>query len=387
MQMPFYRSRHAVMYLSTGLCLLVVMLFSFSHRVLADEVASLYEARVPVESQDRELRTQALRSAFSEVLVRVSGRAELVDATAFPAVQQAIESATRYAQQYRYVRSEPDTATGQASLILWVRFDETAVNRLLRENHLPVWGSTRPATLVWLVIDNRGQRQLVGSDPRNETYVSLQQRATLRGVPLRFPLLDLTDRSAVRVSDVWGNFESTILRASERYQTEAVLVGRVFQGYSGHWSARWSLYVDSRRQDWSLTGQSITDVLQPGIDKTAEALAVRYAQVDHSDEASILMHVRDVNNLTDYNRVHKYLVSLSHVSGVHTVELSAQGAMFRIDAPGGRLNVARAIALGHTLASVPVQSVNVAQAQIPANPGASQNNPAVVPDLVYRLIP
>lgn len=385
MQMPFYPYCRSVMQLLSRVWLVCFISLVINQATLADEIANLYEASVPVESQDRELRTEAIRSAFREVLVRVSGRAELVDAMAYPALQAAIESATRYAQQYRYVRSPTDAGTGQESLQVWVRFDETAVSRLLRENHLPVWGSARPATLVWLVVDNRGQRELIGSDVRNAHYMTMQQRAALRGVPLRFPLLDLTDRAALRVSDVWGNFESTILRASERYQTEAVLVGRIFQGYSGSWSARWTLYVDSRRQDWSLNGQSIADVLHPGIDKTAESLAVRYAQVDHGDDASVLMHIKDINSLADYNRVVKYLGSLSHVSAVQTVELSTQGAIFRVDVPGGRLNVARAIALGHTLASVPVESVAVAQAQIPANPATT--NPAAVPELVYRLVP
>ena len=384
MQIPFYRWRRSVTPVLLRLWLACFIALAVNQGALADEVSNLYVASVPVAGQDRELRDKAIRSAFSEVLVRVSGRTELVDATAYPAVQEAIGLATRFAQQYRYVKGEPDARGGQAGLLLWVRFDETAISRLLRENNLPVWGSTRPATLVWLVVDNRGQRELVGSDTRNATFSAMQQRASLRGVPLRFPLLDLTDRSALRVSDVWGNFESTILRASERYQTEAVLVGRVFQGYSGHWTARWSLYIDSRRQDWTLSGQAITDVLHPGIDKTAESLAVRYAQVDHTDEATILMHVRDINNLADYNRVVKYLGSLSHVSAVQTVELSPQGAIFRVDVPGGRLNVARAIALGRTLANVPVESVAVTQ---PLPAAQSATNPAPMPELVYRLVP
>lgn len=384
MQMPFYPNRRSVIHILSRLWLVCFISFHVSQVTLADEVTNLYEASVPVASQDRDLRTEAIRNAFSEVLVRVSGRAEIVDGSRYPSIQEAVERATRYAQQYRYVRREPGAGTGQSSLSLWVRFDETAISRLLRDNQLPVWGSTRPATLIWLVVDNRGQRELVGSDMRNEVLTAMQQRAGLRGLPMRFPLLDLTDRSAVRVSDVWGNFETTILRASERYQTEAVLVGRVFQGYSGHWTARWSLYSDSRRQDWSSSGQSITEALHPGIDKTAEALAVRYAQVDHTDNATVLLHVKDVNSLADYNRVTKYLGTLSHVSSVQTVELSNEGAIFRINVPGGRPNVARAIALGRTLASVPVESVAVGQ--IPTSPQQAIN-PAPVPELVYRLVP
>jgi hypothetical protein len=372
----------------TGLFLAICLLICTAGVAVADEVANLYEASVPVESQDKEKRTDAIRIAFTQVLMRVSGRGDIADANQFPAITQAIDSATRFAQQYRYIKSTPALDTQQPKLELWVRFDENAVGKLLRDNRLPVWGSTRPSTLLWLVVDNRGQRELLGADSRNDTYTILQDRAKLRGLPLRLPLLDLTDRSALHTSDVWGNFESTIMQASLRYQTEAVLVGRVFQSYGGSWTARWSLYAESGRDDWAVTGTSLADVLIPGIDKTAEALATRYAQVDQVDTGSVLVEVKAIKGLADYNRVLKYLQSIAHVTSVQPAELTAESAVLRVTIPGGRLAVARAVALGRVLAAEPIESVPVATL-----PGTTaKDNPTadpglVVADLVYRLIP
>lgn len=373
----------------TGLFMGFVFLGAVVRVAAADEVANLYEATVVVESQDKEKRTEAIRTAFTEVLVRVSGRTDIATSPDFPAIKTAIETATRYAQQYRYLKTPPAADTQQPGLVLWVRFDETALSRLLRDNHLPVWGSTRPATLLWLAVDDRGRRELLGNDARNDTHTVLLDRAKLRGVPLRFPLLDLTDRSNLRVSDVWGNFESTILQASQRYQTEAVLVGRVFQSYSGYWTARWSLYSDSRRSDWTVNGKSMAEVLDPGIDKTAESLALRYAQVGQVDDRSVLVEVKAIKGLADYNRVVKYLHSLSHVSSVQPYELSAESTVFQVTIPGGRLAVARSIALGHVLASEPVASVPVATTPELPVPGDAKANSAqmVIADLVYRLVP
>ena len=366
-------------------------LFAISFPSYADKVPQLYEAKIPVFTQGREERNEAIRKAFAEVLVRISGRADIVGSEDYPGIITAIESATRYAQQFRFYQANPQPTDKKApKLILWVRFDEKAVSRLLSTNQLPVWGDARPATLVWLVVDNRGHRQLVGNDVTDPTHAVIQERARVRGVPLRFPLLDLTDRSSLRVSDVWGNFESTILKASQRYQTEAVLVGRVYQGYSGSWTARWSLYADGRRQDWAVTGTEVAEVLAPGIDKTAESLAVRYAQVGQTEDGQVLVLIKDIKGLADYNRAMNYLQALSHVSKVNPYQVEQQSAIFQLITAGGRLGVARSVALGHTLISEPVSSVPVAGSDsLPADKQlkASPSFTNIIPDLIYRLVP
>lgn len=386
----------------------ILLLISLTGIVKADQIQGLYEATVPVADQSKENRTDAIRAAFTEVLIRVSGHSDIADATQFPSIADAIQTATRFAQQFRYVATPPVPGTQDSGLSLWVRFDETALGKLLRDNHLPVWGSTRPATLLWLVVDDRGRRELLGADSQNDISKIVTARAKLRGIPLRLPLLDLTDQNSLHVSDVWGNFGSTILQASQRYQTEAVLVGRVFQSYGNSWTGRWTLYVDSGREDWTVNGATLEEVIGPGLDKTAASLALRYAQVYQVDTGKVLVEVKAIKGLADYNRVLKYLQSISHVKSVNPVELSAQSAIFQVTIPGGRLAVARAVSLRHVLETEPVQSVPVSS--IPettptvddtgnasrgtedkgaGNPGAGPVTPPkpaeLIPDLIYRL--
>lgn len=362
--------------------------FVLQRTAQADAIKDLYETRVWVDSQDKKERSDKIKEAFTEILIRVTGRADIAQSGGHPNIQTAIETATRYAQQYRYLKYKPqDNPDPAKRLVLWVRFDEAAVTSLLRSNNIPVWGKTRPATLIWLVIDNRGQRELIGNDSQHVARDILKNQAHHRGIPLRLPLLDLTDRAALRTSDVWGNFESTILKASQRYQTEAVLVGRVFQTFSGHWNARWSLYADSRRQDNTFDGASIEEVLRPGIDTTAENLASRYALVGQADTSSVLLQVKDIKNLKDYNRVIDYLGKLSSISSVQPFELSSNTATFRLTTASGRLGVARAVGLGHTLVSIPVQNLEIPNLPGEGTGGDTQARQQVVPDLIYRLIP
>jgi len=357
----------------------------------ADVVKGLYESKVLVTSQAKKERTEALRQAFMRIIIRVSGRIDIVQSADYPNIQEAIELATRYAQQYRYLKYKPQPGADQTKkLILWVRFDEAAVTRLLSNNNIPIWGSARPATLVWLVIDNRGQREMIANNSQHEARNILVRQSRQRGVPLRLPLLDLKDRSSLRISDVWGNFESPIMLASQRYQTEAVLVGRAFQSTGGYWNVRWSLYSDSRRQDWSMSGSTLDEVLLPGIDTTAEILSSRYASAGQAEAGIVLVQVKDIKNLADYNRVLAYLKKLSHVSSVQPSYLTASNAIFKLTTPQGRLGIARGVALGHTLVSETVASTTEptlppAQTGEQATAQAALNE--VTPDLVYRLVP
>ncbi len=105
-------------------------------------------------------------TAFKKVLVKISGERNLPSQSA---MSKAVQRANRYVQQYRYrsLKSSSGSAVAGANpppsapdRLLWVRFDERALNRLLHENGVPVWGSARPSTLIWLGIEREGSRNL-----------------------------------------------------------------------------------------------------------------------------------------------------------------------------------------------------------------------------------
>jgi hypothetical protein len=348
----------------------------------ADVIPDLYVVDVPVESQDREERATAIRAALERVLVRVSGR-QLV--LTLPAMEAALERPTRFVQRYRYEQRE--TGPGQKQRVLRVRFDEASINQLLRDNQLPVWGRTRPATLVWLVVDDRRKRILISNDKESGVRRILEQQARQRGLPLRLPLYDLADRARLSVTDVWGNFEDRILDASSRYQTEAVLVGRVYKAAANRWLGRWSLYSEGRRQDWESGGETLADAMLPGIGQTAEALAQRYARRSLGQTAGqVRVRIDGIETLAAYTRAVRYLDSLDVVRQVQPVIIRPDAVVFSLDSRRGRLAVSQAIALGHTL--VP-STFTVAQsaAGSTAGPGTAGAGVSAGVDLVYRLVP
>ena len=208
---------------------LVALVFS-APVLAAEEVRNLYEAEVEVSDKHRKTRSEAFGAALMQVAVKVSGRR---GATASPIIVEAMKRPERYVQQFRYqnvttpalVGEEPAEAQAEAqaetqaetqALKLWVQFDAPAVDALIRDAGLPVWGRVRPSVLVLLAIEFAGSRELLSSDDPQGWAQFIQSAAAQRAVPLMLPLMDLEDRAELRVSDVWAGFEDNLRRASER---------------------------------------------------------------------------------------------------------------------------------------------------------------------------
>ena len=92
--------------------------------------------------------------------------------------------------------------------------------------------------------------RLVSGDSTPEIVDLLEQASIKLGVPILFPLMDLEDQQKISFTDIWGGFSGAIHDASERYATEALLVGRILQARNGLWSARWNLYDTQGELQW-----------------------------------------------------------------------------------------------------------------------------------------
>ncbi|MFP3874216.1 MAG: DUF2066 domain-containing protein [Thiohalophilus sp.] len=354
----------------------------------AEQVSGLYEAEVPVESQARDVREVALRVGLQQVLVRVTGRRRVLTVTD---IEPLLEKAPRYVQQFRYQSREVE-GEDQPTDVLWVRFDKQAIDRLLHENRLPVWGRTRPATLIWLVVDDGRERELLSNDMNTRARRALEEQARLRGLPLRLPLMDLTDRQAISVSDVWGNFEDNLLQASERYDAEAVLTGRVARTASGNWRGRWTLYQEGRDQAWNASGQVLEEAIIPAIDQLADLLAEQYARVGQNDQSeSLRVRITGIKGLDAFTRVMNYLNDLALVEDARIDQIEADSVSLILTSRHGRMAINQAISLGRTLEAESVPMARSGLQNPLAEPVQGDDSGMPLPtrriDLQYRLLP
>ena len=188
------------------------------------------------------------------------------------------------------------------------------------------------------------------------------------------PLFDLEDQLNIGFADVWGNFEQSIDKASQRYQADVVLVGRVYQPKPGTWQGRWTLYEGHNSHNWEVDGADINDVVGQGIDGLADTLAGQFAQVISEtvrDTASL--EVTGVASIDDYARVLKYLGGLESVAQVQVQQVAGDDLYLQLSLLSDPTGLAQHIALGATLQQVP--------------PAAGTPPPTGDSVLVYRLLP
>ncbi len=353
----------------------------------AAEVRGLYETEVVVTSQGRDERHAAIRVALDEVLVRISGDR---NTPRLAALQGLYKRSSQLVQQYRYrtlprVEGASGDQAGGLGQVLWVSFDAAAIEQALRRAGVPLWGQVRPATLVWVVVDDGGVRSLMGADTLPQLKKVMQQQAQRRGIPLFVPLWDLEDQMALRFSDVWGNFQDAIMKASARYATEAILVGRLYRQRGGIWKSRWTLYQGDESVHWQASSPRQAEVLSAGVDGVADHLGQRFAKVfDESQSGRVNVIINDVTTLEDYARSAQFLQSLDVVTAMQVVTVAASSVTFELQIRGDSEGLAQIISFGRTLLEIPaVVNADHREPLLPsrAMPGEAYDQ------LWFRLLP
>ena len=305
--------------------------------VSAVEMTSLYTAEVMLDPDEDDPRLAAYRSALAEVLLRVSGSGVFSDPELF---ELQFPNPASYVVQFR--PGEEDT--------LWVRFDGNAVEEVLRRNGQPVWGSERPLTLVWLAVDwGQGEREVIGADDpeRSDDEARtidrnrlLRQRvldvAERRGLPVAFPLLDTEDLARVTFPDIWGGFDELILDASQRYEANSVLIGRVRADSSQR--NRWTYHFASEERAWTGEPELVVNLV-------ADMLAAEFAIGGDATLQSVELRVAGINTVDAYGSVQRILSDLNVVESLAIVSVEGDRILYRVEAHGGAERLARALRL------------------------------------------
>ncbi|MEX2494475.1 MAG: DUF2066 domain-containing protein [Woeseia sp.] len=330
---------------AAAIVLLHVLLLGFAMAVSAAETASLYTARVPVNANDPESRERAYAAALSQILRRMTGSQDILQAGQIEAL---FPNPARYVMQYR---------PGEEST-LWVTLDGATLERTLRQAGHTVWGGERPLTLVWLAVDwGGGEREIIAADddaepPPGESGTAdrdrllrerIREAALDRGIPVAFPLMDATERQAVGFSDVWGGFTEQVLEASGRYGASSVMVGRIRPIVVER--NRWTWFFGEQRRDWSGEPEEAVGLL-------ADALASQFAISGSDPLQSIRLTVSGIDSISAYGAVHSFVQGLEIVDEVRVETVTGNTISYQVKAHGGRERLERTLSLSRMLEAV-----------------------------------
>lgn len=294
---------------------LVFVLLGLAAPVSAQKVDGLYETRLQVADQSGTARKDAAVEGLKKVLVKVGGqRSTLLN----PRVQTALAKADVYMSQFSYStlgRDEwtPDIPT--ATRWLNMSFESSAVNRILKDAGIALWGENRPSVLVWLAADaGQGRRNVLTNQSNSAALPALKNAAQDRGLPLLLPIMDLEDQQALPQENLWGLFSDAILAGSARYSPDAVLAGRMYPAGNDLFSGHWKFLFHGEEQVLSFEALSLNDALDQAADLAASTLAASFSiKTSAGGGSGVTCEIAGVNSLDNYSRLGRYLASMSIV--------------------------------------------------------------------------
>jgi hypothetical protein len=289
--------------------------------------ANLYSTEVGISEQSSAGREAAIRSALTQVLLRIGG-------TSAETLATNVKQPDRYILSYQYVRD------ADGGLRLQVTFDQRQVNQLLRQRNLAVWEGARPQTLVWLGVEDNGQRRILHAgedDPVSKSLLNAGQRYAL---PL---LLPTSTGQQLEYVDIVSADESRIQAAAQPYHADTNLLVNLYPR-GEQWEARWILLADGKREEWR-TGPDVLDaVIDTGLRQLSSAYVNSYlTQPDDNQVHHMLISIEGVNGLADYARAQNALSALDQVQAARLTQVQDDRLIMAADIKGSLERLRRAV--------------------------------------------
>ncbi len=318
---------------------IAILLCSLAFICQAADKYNLYSATVPVESQQAGASEIAMQQALAQVFTKLSGSTVTI---AIPTPAQA----SQWVLQYRY------EADG-----LNVTFDQKAVDNYLKKNNITIWSGDRPLTLVWMAVEENGTQAIVGEYETG--LIHWQQMFTkeskARGVPVLFPLLDLTDKQQVELNDVWYHVDTALKGAATRYQAENSLSGRIYKNsQTAHWSADWLLALPTEQVGWQNEASTPEELIKASVNRFANELAVRVSKsTTPTSVSALILTIENVNDVHSYLRVMSYLHSLNALDTITPTEITPTTVSVQVKLKMPVASFEQQVATGLLLQSIP----------------------------------
>lgn len=407
----------------------LALLLLCSGTVRAEKVHNLYRAAVPIATQSESDRNQGFRTALEQVLIKVSGQEakvvseRLIDK--FPAPLSLLQSfsyrenegwlnyqekrqrlveargALEKKLKAKGARSQDTPAPLNAAMLelnqaeqrlgapperylLDVLFASTLIEQQMARLALPLWGETRPAILVWAVIEQKGERQLVGNGDAFGFSAQLLKEGALRGLPIFFPSADLQDLMTVNIDDVFGLFADATAEGNQRYMPDAYVMLRMYQSGEGRWNANWLIQLKKDLVSGQVYEAGQGEVARVVSAQLASYFASRYAILRplsggaQEGDAELLFEVDNISGLHDFVALQQYLENLAPLSSVAIERVDGTRVTCRVQLRGTRQQLFEHIELSGMM--IPTPGIDIPQ-QMPAQNSLGVSAQHVLPQI------
>lgn len=324
--------------------LLIIVTLQMSATLAVADI-NLYSGEVVVASQSEADRNEAAPVALVQVLQKLSGLREIPSS---PVLEETLNNATRFLHSYRYAKVDRTAADGSLTreLRLVAQFMQSEVDRIAKQIGMPRWRQERPEVQLWVVIDDGRNRQL---KPLEFVYAweSMEEIATMRGLPVGWPELDEEEMQLVDMRLVWGGFTDYLVERGAPEDGVAIIAAR---RDGPQWTVRWSLASGGQHWSWQNSNLELMYALAEGTHQMADQIAASNA-IAVSEQGFEIMDVRigGLNSAEAYISCLEYLQDLSLVSAVEILGAEPGRVHFRLQLNASREYLSEAFERGSVL--------------------------------------
>jgi len=266
---------------------------------------------------------------------------------AYPKLKPNLSHADDLVQEFSY--TVPATTSKTLPYLLVVRFDVDSINKLLKDAGASVWGQNRPSILVWMAYDGPNHPAEVVSSSERAIQGVLNDEAELRGLPVIFPVMDVTELTQVTPTDVINKTLSVLKPASQRYDSKAILLGHLTQTSEGV-TSDWQLMVGDEHWNFNVSGKNLQDAFGTLVNQISDTLAKQYsAVITDAVQTNIVLRVTGLKQQSDLALLMKYLQQLTPVANVQLKSVNGDEIILTLNLRGSQQAFVQAVALGSNL--------------------------------------
>ena len=349
--------RYMVRYLGAALLLTFLLPGPAVHGLT---VTGLYQQSVAVENESVAERNRAYQVAFEQMILKVIGDQRWLE---HARIRTAAGNAGDYVQAFAYTtQAAAGPIAGQR--FIEVQFSAQRINQLLAAENIPVWGSNRPSVLVWMVLQEAGgRRNLLGPETNPEIIEFMRRFSAKRGLPIIFPVLDIEDRRNLSTDAIWAQDELAIKSASNRYDPDSILAGRLLFTATGELVGLWQFLFMDEAEVFDGFDSDLESYLEQPLSRITSHLSGYFALVPGGQsKQSVRLRVDGIRNFSDYSVLLDYVRSIGLVQTADIVSVDGERLELILDLQGSVDQLFNLIALDRDM--LPVTSADSAGATL-----------------------
>lgn len=311
---------------------LILFLTFLGNIAFAVKVDSLYTGEIAVQSQAPEERRKATQMALAQVLIKVSGKKQILDN---PRVKQHLTKASSLARQFGYTRHN-------THYLLQVQFDIDGVNQCLQDANAPIWGQNRPLILGW--INDESIKLPEAADPQIPNTVNDLVKIAMekRGIPLAYPTPTTSSPDITELNNL-----------GKRQKTDALLIGHISKN-ADMLNSQWKLTLNKDQWEWNIVGNTLNDIIPVLVDHVAATLSDHFAVVTSSHiQKNIFLKVTGIKHQSDFTQLIRYLNHLTPVANVSISNINGTNVLLNVSLRSTEESFLQAVSLGQKLSITP----------------------------------